>query len=158
MTITAMAQDYVGSNNINLLLPNGQFGTRIMGGKDSASPRYIFTALSPLARLVFPEADDPILEYHFEDGQKIEPRHYVPVIPLVLVNGADGIGTGWSTHVPNFCPRDVIANIRLCIEGQQEDLEPLVPWWRGYEGHVSVGRAKGKLKGKGAILCLKIPF
>ena len=52
-TIVSMAQDFVGSNNINYLVPNGQFGTRIMGGKDSASPRYIYTYLHPIARYLF---------------------------------------------------------------------------------------------------------
>lgn len=61
MTIVNLAQNYVGSNNINLLEPRGQFGTRLCGGKDSASPRYIFTLMSPLTRLVFHPHDDPLL-------------------------------------------------------------------------------------------------
>ena len=51
-TIINLAQDFVGSNNINLLQPIGQFGTRLAGGKDSASPRYIFTQMSPLAKVI----------------------------------------------------------------------------------------------------------
>ena len=62
-TIVGLAQDFVGSNNINLLLPIGQFGTRLTGGKDSASPRYIFTQLSPLTRHIFNPHDDPLLNY-----------------------------------------------------------------------------------------------
>ena len=54
-TIIKLAQDYVGSNNINLLTPNGQFGTRRLGGSDHAAARYIFTQLSPLSRVLFPE-------------------------------------------------------------------------------------------------------
>lgn len=61
MTIVNLAQNYVGSNNINLLEPRGQFGTRLSGGKDSASPRYIFTLMSPLTRLIFHPHDDPLL-------------------------------------------------------------------------------------------------
>ena len=71
-----------------------------MGGKDSASARYIFTCLSPVTRTIFPEADDPVLEYLVEEGQSIEPNYYLPIIPMVLVNGAEGIGTGWSTFIP----------------------------------------------------------
>jgi DNA topoisomerase II len=93
-TIIALAQTFVGANNINLMSPNGQFGTRAMGGQNAASPRYIFTQLAPLARRIFPALDDPILKYLDEDGKKIEPEWYMPVIPMVLVNGADGIGTG----------------------------------------------------------------
>lgn len=95
-----MAQSYVGTNNINLLLPAGQFGTRQSGGKDSANARYIYTCLNPVTRTIFPEADDAVLQYLEEEGQSIEPVHYLPIIPMVLVNGAEGIGTGWSTFIP----------------------------------------------------------
>lgn len=94
-TIVNLAQNYVGSNNINLLQPKGQFGTRLSGGKDSASPRYIFTMMSPLTRLIFNPLDDPLLEQQFEDNQKIEPTFYIPILPMVLINGSEGIGTGW---------------------------------------------------------------
>lgn len=107
-TIVAMAQDFVGSNNINYLQPNGQFGTRMMGGKEAASPRYIFTNLTELSRVLFNENDDPLLEYIEEEGQKIEPKYYVPIIPLVLVNGAEGIGTGWSTFIPCYSPSTIV--------------------------------------------------
>lgn len=60
-TIVNLAQNYVGSNNINLLEPRGQFGSRLEGGKDSASPRYIFTKMSPITRLIFHPHDDPLL-------------------------------------------------------------------------------------------------
>jgi DNA topoisomerase II len=93
-TIVGLAQTFVGSNNINLMAPNGQFGTRAQGGSDAASPRYIFTKLTDIARKVFPQGDDPLLSYLDEDGKKIEPEWFMPVIPMVLVNGADGIGTG----------------------------------------------------------------
>jgi len=134
-TIIAMAQHFVGSNNVNLLLPCGQFGTRNQGGKDHAAPRYIFTKLSPAARCIFPAEDDPVLEYQSEEGQRIEPRWYCPVIPLVLVNGSEGIGVGWSTSVPNYNPRDLIANVRRHLRG--EPLEPLTPWYRGFRGTVT---------------------
>jgi DNA topoisomerase-2 len=101
-TIVSMAQNFVGSNNLPLLSPNGQFGTRLAGGKDSASPRYIFTNLTEHARKVFPESDDPLLAAQFDDGLPIEPANYVPVIPTLLVNGVAGIGTGWSTSVPQY--------------------------------------------------------
>jgi DNA topoisomerase-2 len=101
-TIVGMAQNYVGSNNLNFLEPIGQFGTRLQGGKDAASPRYIFTNLSPLARATFHPADDPLLRTLTDDGQSIEPEWYLPIIPMILVNGTDGIGTGWSSSIPNY--------------------------------------------------------
>lgn len=73
-TIIGLAQNFVGSNNLNLLMPISQFGTRLQGGKDSASPRYIFTALSPLARHVFNEKDDPILKHLVDDNKRVEPE------------------------------------------------------------------------------------
>ena len=94
MTIVNLAQDFVGSNNINLLLPNGQFGTRDQGGKDHASARYIFTEPSPVARAIMHPWDDPLLNYQKDDTTWIEPEFYMPVLPMVLINGADGIGTG----------------------------------------------------------------
>ena len=125
-------QNFVGSNNINLLVPQGQFGTRLMGGKDAASARYIYTRLDPMARALFHEADDALLEYLNEEGQVIEPRWYVPLIPTVLVNGAEGIGTGWSTFVPNYNPRDLVAGVRALLRGDEP--QPLSPWYRGFAG------------------------
>lgn len=107
MTIVNMAQSFVGSNNINLLMPNGQFGSRNQGGKDHASARYIFTNLSRVTRVLFPEADDHTLNYIEDDGQLVEPEYYVPIIPMVLVNGCEGIGSGWSTFIPNHDPRAI---------------------------------------------------
>lgn len=134
MTIVNLAQNFVGSNNINLLQPIGQFGTRLQGGKDSASPRYIFTKLSPLARCLFPAPDDPILNHLYDDNQKIEPEYYVPIIPMVLVNGAEGIGTGWSTKVPNYNPREIVANIKRLIN--DEPLKKMTPWYKGFRGEI----------------------
>jgi DNA topoisomerase II len=104
-TIVTLAQNFVGSNNVNLLLPIGQFGTRNLGGKEAASARYIFTSLNPVTRLLFNEQDDPVLEFLEEEGQSIEPKFYLPILPLVLVNGAEGIGTGWATSIPQYNPR-----------------------------------------------------
>jgi DNA gyrase/topoisomerase IV subunit B len=106
--IIGLAQIFVGANNINLLMPNGQFGTRIQGGTDAASPRYIHTLLSPLARKVFREEDADILNYLDDDGVPIEPDFYIPIVPLILINGGLGIGTGFSTNVPCHNPSDVI--------------------------------------------------
>ncbi|XP_010023678.2 DNA topoisomerase 2 [Eucalyptus grandis] len=133
-TIIGMAQDYVGSNNINLLMPNGQFGTRNMGGKDHASPRYVYTKLSPTTRFLFPKDDDNLLSYLNEDGQSIEPTWYMPILPMVLVNGSEGIGTGWSSYIPNYNPRDIIANLRRLLNGEM--MEPMDPWYRGFRGTI----------------------
>ena len=136
MTIIGLAQDYVGSNNINLLEPIGQFGTRSMGGKDAASPRYIFTKLNVLTRYLFPESDDNILKYLEDDGMSIEPEYYVPILPLVLVNGAAGIGMGWSTFVPCYNPLDLIANVKRLMNEQEP--ESILPWYYGFQGQIEL--------------------
>ena len=108
-TIINMAQDFVGSNNVPFLAAMGQFGTRAAGGKDYASPRYVFTKLNSITRLLFPEEDDSFLELMEEDGLMVEPRYYIPVVPTILLNGSDGIGTGWvrqnntSVAAPHVC-------------------------------------------------------
>ncbi|SJX63744.1 probable DNA topoisomerase II [Sporisorium reilianum f. sp. reilianum] len=143
MTIVGLAQNFVGSNNVNLLEPRGQFGTRLLGGKDAASGRYIFTALPKITRALFPQADDALLDYLDDDGQKVEPHWYIPVVPQVLMNGAEGIGTGWSTSVPNYNPHEIVANLRRRMAG--EDIIPMKPWFRGFTGDVeefSPGRFK----------------
>lgn len=129
-TIVGLAQDFVGSNNINLLVPAGQYGTRNEGGKDHAAPRYIFTDIPSINRSVFHPADDPLLEYLTDDNDKIEPAWYVPVLPMVLVNGADGIGTGWSTSIPNYNPTDIVDNLRRLMK--EEEMVKMTPWFRGY--------------------------
>jgi len=111
--IVGMAQIFVGTNNINLLCPNGQFGSRCQGGQDASSARYIFTMLSKLTRLIFKDEDNVILNYQNDDGQQIEPEFYVPIIPMILVNGGIGIGTGYSTNIPQYNPNDIISICKI---------------------------------------------
>lgn len=118
---------------MNLLAPQGQFGTRLAGGDDAASPRYIFTHLSPATRYLFPEDDDVLLEYLEDDGQMIEPRFYCPIIPLLLVNGSQGIGTGWSTSIPQHDPISVLDYIRAKL-GKRQNLPLIEPYARGFRG------------------------
>jgi len=137
--IINMAQDFVGSNNINLLEPNGQFGTRLQGGDDAASERYICTQLSKLTRLIFPEADDPILTYLEDDGTPVEPMFYVPIIPMQLINGGKGIGTGFSTDILNYDPLTIIDYVkqRLLLESNEEKLPiSLTPHYNGFKGTI----------------------
>eukprot|EP00536_Pseudo-nitzschia_multiseries_P002545 jgi/Psemu1/235795/estExt_Genewise1.C_340082 len=134
-TIIGMAQDFVGSNNLNLLIPSGQFGTRLAGGEDAASPRYIFTHLSPVSRYLFPEDDDVLLDYLEEDGQRIEPKYFCPIIPLLLVNGSQGIGTGWSTFIPQHEPTSVLDYIRAKLDDAL-DIPRIEPYTKGFQGSI----------------------
>jgi len=146
--IVGMAQNFVGSNNINLLLPNGQFGTRLNGGKDSASERYIFTELNPLTRYIYPEGDDNILNYLHDDGFPVEPIYYVPIIPMILVNGSKGIGTGFSTDIMCYNPLEIITVLKNKLKKYDENCKDLLPYYKGFKGIISK-LEKGKFLIKG---------
>ncbi len=133
-TIVAMAQNFVGSNNVNLLMPNGQFGTRNKGGKDCASSRYIFTELNKVTRHLFNQNDSPLMDYIFEEGQKIEPNWYLPIIPMILVNGCEGIGTGWRSQLPCFNPHEIVRSLKSKLKGN--GFTKLEPWYKGYQGEI----------------------
>ncbi|XP_049851903.1 uncharacterized protein LOC126328047 [Schistocerca gregaria] len=139
-TIIGMAQNFVGSHNLNLLEPIGNFGSRDQGGKDCAAARYIFTTLSPLTRYIFHPDDDEILSYLEEEGLKIQPSYYCPVVPMVLINGNAGIGTGWSSFVPNYNPMDVVRNLRRLL--RNEGLVAMKPWYRGFLGSIEWSEKK----------------
>jgi DNA topoisomerase-2 len=135
--IVGMAQNFVGSNNINLLEPNGQFGTRCAAGQDSASERYIFTQLNKLTRLIFRQEDDAILSYINDDGQMVEPTYYAPAIPMILVNGSKGIGTGFSTEVLQYNPLQIIAYIRSMLAATSVADRPVIePYFKGFKGSI----------------------
>jgi DNA topoisomerase-2 len=148
--IVGMAQNFVGSNNIHLLMPNGQFGTRLQGGKDSASERYIFTQLNKITRHIFPEMDDNILSYLNDDGLLVEPIFYAPIIPMVLVNGSKGIGTGFSTDIMCYNPTQIIQYIRGKLSGALPggDVE-FVPYYEGFRGTIQKVSDEGKYLFKG---------
>ena len=137
-TIIGMAQDFVGSNNMNLLVPSGQFGTRLLAGKDSASPRYIFTRLQAIVKTIFNENDNKLLDYLDDDGLSIEPKYYIPVLPMILVNGSEGIGTGYSTNIPCYNPDDIIENLKRLIVDPEAELKSMVPWYRGFTGTIEL--------------------
>ena len=134
--IVGMAQNFVGSNNINLFTPNGQFGTRLQGGKDSASERYIFTQLNKITRTIFQTTDDNILEYLNDDGQSVEPIYYAPIIPMVLVNGSKGIGTGFSTDIMCYNPLQIIEYIQNKLRHIDDDIE-FLPYYEGFKGQIT---------------------
>jgi len=161
--IISMAQNYAGSNNMNLLNPNGQFGSRIMNGKDAASPRYIFTNISQNGLRMFNKQDDPIYEYMDDDGFKIEPKYFVPILPMVLINGAEGIGTGFSSYIPCYNPKDV--KRQICNALENKEIETIHPYYEGFKGTIEEnGTGSYIIKGcykfisKNRIEITEIPF
>ncbi|GKD10926.1 DNA topoisomerase 2 [Tanacetum coccineum] len=162
-TIIGMAQNYVGSNNINLLEPKGEFGTRWMGGKDHADVTLLFTRLSPITRYLFHKDDELLLRnYLNKDGQSIEPAWFIPIIPMVLVNGSEARGA-WSSFIPNYNPRDIIANLIRLLEGKA--MLAMLPWYRGFKGKIQPSSSneyttygiKTKGKGKDALTITELP-
>lgn len=150
-TITKMANEFPGSNNIPLLYRDGQFGSRTYGGKDAASARYIFTKMDMLTHLLFRPEDDCLLERNIDDGDEVEPKFYVPILPMILINGCSaGIGTGWSCNVPNFNPEEIIGLINLWLEDIDISEETLNPWYRGFMGKIE-SNSEGKYTTYGII-------
>lgn len=147
-TIIGMASFYVGSNNIPYLYRGGQCGTRIHGGEDAAHGRYVWTRMENLTRLIFRAEDDPLLTYIEDDGDKIEPEFYVPIIPMILVNGSIGIGTGWSCNIPCYNPLELVNAVKVWLENDGNvliknndmiisQLPELKPWYYGYTGEIT---------------------
>jgi len=146
--IVGMAQNFMGSNNINLLVPGGQFGSRIKGGSDASSPRYIFTRLEKMTRFLFPEQDDNILKYLSDDGTPVEPMFYVPIIPMVLVNGSKGIGTGFSTDIMCYNPKQIISYLKDKLRNINQEPVEFIPYYEGFNGTITkVTESKFLFKG-----------
>lgn len=133
-TIVGMANNYAGSNNLNLFVPEGQFGSRLT--PDSAAHRYIETKLSPWFRALFPKADDAILEHHEVDGEKIEPKTYAPLLPMVLINGAQGTGTGHACLIMSYKPSEVRDACLKVLDNKKLKTGALTPWFNGFKGSV----------------------
>jgi DNA topoisomerase-2 len=139
-TIIKMAQNFVGSNNLPLFSEDGQFGTRLQGGEDAAKPRYICTQPQPVFYSLFNSEDDNLLTYQENDGDKIEPFHYITTIPMLLVNGCIGIGTGWMCNVPQFRPQDIIKASEFWMNNEHKKLQlflnAIKPWYNNFTGSV----------------------
>ncbi len=149
-TIIGMANEFPGTNNIPILYRDGQFGSRLDGGADAASARYIYTKMEMLTEYIYKDEDTPILTQINDDGDLVQPEFYIPIIPMILVNGCLGIGTGWSCNVPCYNPLDLIIAIKVWLDNDGEviiedpdntdDLVSLLPeikpWYRGFKGTI----------------------
>lgn len=150
--IIGMAQDFVGSNNLAWLVPQGQFGTRLQGGNDAASPRYIHTYLQPYIHSLIPSDDLECLKYRDDDGLPVEPEWYAPVLPMLLVNGARGIGTGYSTYIPQCNPHTLHEGLKRWLKKEVKltDIK-LEPWYRGFTGTIEQSGPEFIVRGKWTI-------
>ena len=147
-TTISMAQNFVGSNNINLFEPKGQFGSRLTGPEGAASERYIFTHLTPITRFIFSEKDDCVLDYLNDDGTMVEPLFYAPIIPFVLINGISGIGTAYSCNIPSYNPSQIICYLKKRLVSSEKISEDFVPFYEGFTGEiVKIEDKKFSIKG-----------
>ena len=156
-TIVKLAQEFVGSyNNVPLLFRDGQFGCRLALGKDAANGRYIHTKMMSWTRMLFPEMDDELLTYTLDDGLKVEPDNYVPILPLIFVNGVKaGIGSGWSSNIASHNPLEVVQCIQDWLDNQESFKMPtLKPYFKGFMGEIKKV-ASHKYKSLGVITELK---
>jgi len=142
--IVGMGQTFVGSNNISYFKKKGNLGTRSMLGKDASSGRYIFVAPDVFIPLIYKKEDQNILNIIVDEGQDIEPVTLLPIIPMHLINGVCGIGTGSSSYIPAHNPLDIVYWLESKIKGLP--LPTLVPWYRGFNGEIEIKRRTKKLE------------
>lgn len=137
-TAVKMGQRFVGTNNIPLLVDEGEFGTRLEGGADAAAPRYLATTIESIVKVIFNPLDEPLLERLVEDDETVEFRTYMPIIPMILVNGSKGIASGFATDIPAHNPLDIVAWIEAWLDGDVSEVPDLVPWYRGFTGEIEL--------------------
>jgi DNA gyrase/topoisomerase IV subunit B len=137
--------------------------SRQENGSDAAAPRYVSTMLNPITRFIFRKEDDPILTHLYDDGFKIEPVFFQPIIPMLLVNGCIGIGTGFSISVPPYNPLDIISSMLDIIT--HKPVKPLTPWFKGFKGTITEMTPKSyqsrgiyKLKNRSTVVIEEIPI
>ena len=147
--IVSLAQDYAGTNNIPLLAREGIFGSRFRF--DASAPRYIYTNKEKYFDKIFNPEDNKVLIKQSFEGNEIEPRFYVPTLPLLLINGSEGIATGFAQKILPRNPLKVIQCIEEYIKTGKVNESLLTPWFRGFKGKVSVGSNPGQFIIEGCI-------
>lgn len=146
-TIVGLAQNFPGSNNVNLFEPIGQFGSIL--SPQSASHRYIYTKPSTNLRKYIPAEDDGILEHRYEDNDKVEPLYFLPIVPFWILNGSIGVGTGHAVKILPRSPKDCIKAIKMIVKGKPEAdvMKLLTPSYTGWNGTITNNEGQYSIKG-----------
>lgn len=147
--IVGLAVSYPGTNNMNFLMPNGQFPSRLT--KEAAAPRYIFTEFSSYYRQIFKKEDDILLEHQMSDGEKIEPYNYFPLLPMSLINGSDGTGTGHRSFILQYHPEHVRDACLKVLQGKKLAMDTLIPWFKGFRGSVMKDEETAQIEVRGIL-------
>ncbi|MCF0126010.1 MAG: hypothetical protein HUJ68_09725 [Clostridia bacterium] len=154
-TIVTLSKDCCGSNNLPPLKGEGAFGTRLI--KEAAAVRYIFSRPADYFNELFVKADDENLISQEFEGDEIEPRFYVPTLPLILLNGSQGIGVGFAADIHQRSLENVIKMVRSKMEGKKLKKDLFIPSWRGFRGTVTeIETNKYEVKGIATIQGKKV--
>lgn len=141
-TITRLAQNFPGSNNVPFMDALGAFGTA--KNKEASAPRYIFTRLSKAFHQYFDKRDQAIVTHLYDDGDQIEPICFVPMIPTILVNGAEGTATGYKSSIAAYDAKDIRrALVEIAKTGAVG--KPIKPAVNGWKGTIKKDAATGQI-------------
>lgn len=152
-SIVTLARNYCGSNNVPLLVASGNFGSRMI--PENSATRYIFTEKQPYFDKIFKKEDDDILIQQVFEGDKIEPKFYVPTIPLLLINGSMGLATGFASKILPRNVENIVAYIKASLNGERPNMSDLEPRVNGFKGNIIVDKnnpEKGVIIGKAKII------
>lgn len=152
-SIVTLARDFCGSNNVPLLVASGNFGSRMI--PENSATRYIFTDKQPYFDKIFKKDDNDILIHQVFEGDEIEPRFYVPTIPLLLVNGSVGLATGFACKILPRSVENVVSYIKAQLNNETPNKDALNPKVNGFKGDIIVDKnntEKGVIVGKAKII------
>ena len=137
--IINLAQDYIGTNNMNLMMPEGNFGTRLI--PEASAPRYIYSYGSKELFEQLNVHDNAVLEHQEFEGHKIEPKFLLPKLPLLLINGAEGISSGYASKILPRNPTEIKKYLIYNLQGKNKTSRPFKnkPFYRGFTGDISQG-------------------
>ena len=133
-TIIFMSQNCINSNNINLIEGKGELDTIYKENKNIDNYKLISIKLNSITKYIFNRYDSGLINYKSEYGKIIEPDWYMPIIPLILVNGAEGIGTCFSTYIPCFNPYDTINTLKNKLKNNK--FMEIEPWYKWYDNKI----------------------
>lgn len=161
--IVNLGQDFPGTNNLPLLQKKGNFGTRF--SQEASASRYIYTYGTSKFFELFKKEDIPILKSQFFEGQQIEPMFYVPTLPILLINGSEGVSSGFAQKILPRNPSDIKKYISEKLNGKTPKIQ-LTPYYEGFKGSITAGEnssqwlIKGFIERKGInkILITEVPI
>ena len=148
-TIVNVTANYIGSgNNIPLLEGDGNFGSSFIPAP--AASRYIFARQNEAIKNIFRKEDTVLLEKQYFEGDQIEPKYYVPTLPMLAINGAEGISVGFAQKILPRDPKQIIKWVKQKAEGKRPTAD-LTPHWIGMTCTVHPGETSNQWLIKGSI-------